>query len=305
MATNLRSLDLNLLLTLDALLAERGVTRAAQRLGVTQPAASAALSRLRRHFGDQLLNRVGNHYELTPLAAQLRADTTLALASVRRVFDSMPNFDPAGTEREFSLVLSDYAAAVMGERISRIFATQAPNARLRIQGPTPHLVDNVADTIRAVDGMVLPHGFIHDLPHADLFSDNWVGIAATGNPLLDSPITLERLADVPWVLTYDSRTAFTPAQQQLRLLGVDPRTAVVVESFAAVPFFVVGTERVAMVQRRLVDRLAGLADITTFALPFEAVRLIESFWWDPAREGDPAHAWLRSVLRTVGDQASS
>src|SRR5689334_2449623 len=117
---NLNNLDLNLLLTLDALLAERSVTRAAERLGVTQPAVSAALARLRRHFGDLLLNRIGNRYELTPLAVQIRGDTTLALATVRRVFEATPDFDPAVAEREFTLVLSDYAVAVMGEELSRI-----------------------------------------------------------------------------------------------------------------------------------------------------------------------------------------
>jgi DNA-binding transcriptional LysR family regulator len=296
----LRNLDLNLLLTLDALLAERNVTRAAARLHVTQPAVSAALARLRRHFDDLLLNRVGNRYELTPLAAQLRADTTLALASVRRVFEAAPDFDPATTDREFSLVMSDYAAAVMGKDLSQSFAADAPRARLRIRAPTPYLIDNVSDTLRAVDGIVLPHGFIHDMPHSDLFSDDWVGLAAAGNSLLEGEITLERLADAPWVLTYDTRTAFTPAQQHLRLLGVELRTAVVVESFAAIPFFVASTTRVAMVQRRLVQRLAGLAEVTAFGLPFEAVRLVESFWWHPARDADPAHAWLRSVLQSVG-----
>ncbi len=83
-----RNLDLNLLLALDALLTERNVTRAAERLGLSQPTVSAALGRLRRHFGDELLHRIGNRYELTPLAQQLSARTTPALADVRRVFDA-------------------------------------------------------------------------------------------------------------------------------------------------------------------------------------------------------------------------
>jgi DNA-binding transcriptional LysR family regulator len=298
----LKNLDLNLLVALDALLAERNVTRAAQQLGVTQPAVSAALGRLRRHFGDPLLHRVGSHYELTPLAVRLRADTTLALSSVRRVFEAAPDFDPATTEREFHVVLSDYATVVMGEALSRAFAQEAPRARLRIQWPTPYLVDHVDETIRAIDGIVLPHGFIHDLPHTDLFADDWVGLAATDNPLLDGEVSLERLADSPWVMTYDTRTAFTPAQQHLRLLGVEPRTAIVVESFAAIPSFIVGTPRLAMVQRRLVHRLADLAEVGTFVLPFDAVRLVESFWWHPARGGDPAHGWLESVLRSIGEE---
>ena len=114
-------------------------------------------------------------------------------------------------------------------------------------------------------------------------------------------ITLERLAGVPWVLNYDTRTAFTPAQQHLRLLGVEPRAAVVVESFAAIPFFVVGHD-----PGRHGAAPAGPpagADWPTWSTSpcrSRLSRLVESLWWHPARGGDPAHAWLRSVLRTVG-----
>src|SRR3712207_9356143 len=87
-AVNLASLDLNLLVSLDALLQERSVTRAATRMGLSQPALSASLARLRRHFGDELLTRVGNEYRLTPLAAQLKELARLALSGVERVFEA-------------------------------------------------------------------------------------------------------------------------------------------------------------------------------------------------------------------------
>ena len=300
MPVGLNSIDLNLLRVLDAVLTERSVTRAAQRLGITQPAVSAALARLRRHFSDELLSRSGNRYELTPLAQQLKADTATALASAKRVFDVGVRGDSQVPEREFTLMLSDYAAVVLGEQISRAFAAQAPKASLRLEMPTPYLVDQVAETLRVMDGFVLPHGIIHDVPHVDLFSDEWVGLAAADNPIMDGPISLEQLAHAPWVLTYDTRTAFTPAQQHLRMLGVEPMAAVVVESFLALPFFVAGTDRVAMVQRRLAARIAGLVDVRIFELPFRAVPLVESLWWHPSYHRDPAHAWLRRMLRAVG-----
>src|SRR5207244_3030001 len=93
------NLDLNLLVTLDVLLRERNVTRTAEHLGTSQPAVSAALARLRRHFGDELLHRMGNRYELTPLAAELSARTAPALAGVRRVFDVSTEFDPTSVDR--------------------------------------------------------------------------------------------------------------------------------------------------------------------------------------------------------------
>src|SRR4051812_3966749 len=156
------NLDLNLLVTLDVLLRERNVTRAAERLGSSQPAVSAALARLRRHFGDDLLDRVGNRYELTPLATQLADRTAPALAGVRRVFDVSAEFDPSVVDREFTIVTSDYAAAVLGPIVARILAERAPGIRLRLQQTTPYAVDHAVDTLRTVDGIVVPHGFVGD-----------------------------------------------------------------------------------------------------------------------------------------------
>jgi DNA-binding transcriptional LysR family regulator len=103
---NLGNLDLNLLVSLDALLEQRSVTRAAEQMGLSQPALSASLARLRRHFGDELLSRVGNTYRLTPLAVQLRPRVRLALDGVERVFSAQPDFDPAESTREFSVLVS-------------------------------------------------------------------------------------------------------------------------------------------------------------------------------------------------------
>src|SRR5215472_796790 len=151
--SKLANLDLNLLVSLDALLAERSVSRAAERLGLSQPSLSASLARLRRHFRDDLLTRVGNHYELTPLAAQLGEQTTSALAAVARVFASEPDFDPATSEREFTVLISDYAIAVLGPPLAALLQ-QAPHVRLRLhQVPTP--VVDVAQALRDVDAMVL------------------------------------------------------------------------------------------------------------------------------------------------------
>src|SRR3954466_7494989 len=115
---NIASLDLNLLVSLDALLQERSVTRAAARMGLSQPALSASLARLRRHFGDELLARTGNEYRLTPLAAQLKPRVRLALEGVERVFTAQPEFDPSESTREFSVLLSDYASALLGSALA-------------------------------------------------------------------------------------------------------------------------------------------------------------------------------------------
>src|SRR5947209_14433024 len=138
---SLPNLDLNLLLSLDALLEQRGVTRAAQQLGLSQPALSASLARLRRHFGDELLSRTGNEYRLTPLAVQLKPRVRLALQGVERVFTAQPDFDPAESTREFSVLTSDYAAALLGSALAGLFVAEAPSARLRLAHNTPDAVE--------------------------------------------------------------------------------------------------------------------------------------------------------------------
>lgn len=160
-AAHLANLDLNLLVALRELVRERSVTRAAERLGVTQPAASAALSRLRRHFGDELLIRDRGEYTLTALGAQLAEQVDAVCAAAERLFSASADFDPAVSEREFTLVMADYTIVVMGEALSQAIARAAPRARLHIRLVRESLSTEYAEGIRFIDGMVAPptHGF--------------------------------------------------------------------------------------------------------------------------------------------------
>src|SRR3712207_6394468 len=106
-------------------------------MGLSQPALSASLARLRRHFGDELLTRVGNEYRLTPLAVQLRDLTRLALTGVERVFTAQPVFAPASSRREFSLLVSDSGVAVAGDTLAGLPAEGAAANRLRLSPPPP------------------------------------------------------------------------------------------------------------------------------------------------------------------------
>jgi DNA-binding transcriptional LysR family regulator len=303
----LASLDLNLLVALDALLQEGSVTRAAERLHLSQPALSASLARLRRHFGDELLERVGNHSELTPLAVQLRERTTLALEGVERVFASQQGFDPATSEREFRLLTSDYAVAVLGERLCALVAERAPGVRLRLRLHTPEVIDRAHDELRAVDGLIMPHGFLTELASERLFEDEWACLVATDNPLVGEALTMEDLSRLPWAVTYYGPTAFTPAARQLQMLGVEARVQVVVESFLALPHVVAGSSRIALVQRRLAGRMVAAGGLRVLPCPYDAVRLVEALWWHGMYDRDPGHRWLRETVldAAAGLDASS
>ncbi len=300
-AVNLASLDLNLLVALDALLQQRSVTRAAAQMGLSQPALSASLARLRRHFDDELLTRVGNDYRLTPLAVQLKERTRLAISGVERVFTAQPEFDPASSTREFSMLVSDYLVAVVGDGIARLLAREAPHSRLRFRMNTPDQVDRAAQTLLSTDLMVLPHGFVTDLSHRDLHRDSWVCLVSAENPAVGDELTVEHLESLPWVVTYHEPTASTPAGRQMRMLGIEPRVQVVTESFLTVPRLVVGTDRIALLQQRLIDLLPRDGSLRALPPPFDAAPLIEAMWWHPIYDTDPEHEYLRDVVaRAVG-----
>jgi DNA-binding transcriptional LysR family regulator len=292
----LANLDLNLLVSLDALLDQHSVTRAAQQLGLSQPALSASLARLRRHFGDELLARSGNEYRLTPLAAQLKPRVRLALDGVERVFTAQPDFDPRESTREFSIQLSDYAAAVLGSAIAEALAEEAPAARLRLTHNTPDAVDHAEQTLLTTDLLVLPHGFITDLPREDLMRDRWVMVVAVDHPEVGDALSIEQLATLGWVATYYGPTASTPAARQLRMLGIEPRVQVVTESFLTIPALVAGTRRIALLQERLVTRLSADAGIRALPCPFEAGPLVDAMWWHPIYDRDPEHTFFRDLV---------
>ncbi|MDG9693505.1 LysR family transcriptional regulator [Streptomyces mutabilis] len=295
---NLSRLDLNLVVALRALLEERNVTRAGQRVGLSQPAMSAALSRLRRHFDDDLLARVGGHYELTALGQVLLDRANTAYDLLERLFASQADFDPAKESREFKLVASDYAVAVFGAELARVVHREAPGIRLRF-AQTPNTVVDATDTLLSTtDGLLMPHGVISDFPATDLYQDRWVFLVAEDHPSVDDRLTQEDLARLPWV-TYQ-RTYDAPAVRQLGMLGIEPRVEVSVDSFQIMPLLVSGTRRIALIQARLARLLAPLAAVRVVEPPYEAVPLREALWWHPVHTHDAAHIWLRETAARVG-----
>ncbi|OXM73759.1 MULTISPECIES: LysR family transcriptional regulator [Amycolatopsis] len=293
---NLASLDLNLLVALHALLQERSVTRAAASMGLSQPAVSAHLGKLRRHFGDDLLIRVGNSYRLTPLAVQLTERVRVAITGVERVFAAEPDFDPASSTREFSLLISDYGVAVLGSEIAALLAAEAPGTRLRLTANTPSLVEQAAQALVNHDLLLMPHGFITDLPYRELYLDDWVCLVSSDNAEVGEELTVEQLEAMPWVVTYHGPTASTPAARQMRMLGIELHVQVVTETFLTVPSLVRGTGRVALLQRRLAAAVPAELGVRVLPCPFEVGPLREAMWWHPMYDDDPEHRYLREVV---------
>lgn len=295
---NLSRLDLNLVVALRALLEERNVTRAGERIGLSQPAMSAALARLRRHFDDELLARSGNSYELTPLGVALRDRSATACDLLERVFSSQADFDPAAETREFTLLASDYGAAVLGSALARAVHQEAPGIRFTFQHPAPSVGENTAALLSAVDGLLLPHGIIDGFPAVDLYQDRWLCLVADDNPEVGHELTLDQMARLPWVVY--QRPYDAPAARQLSMLGISPQVEVSVQTFQLLPHMVEGTRRVAMIQERLARAAVGTAAVRVVPCPFEAVPVRMAMWWHPVHAQDAAHIWLRQKVAEVG-----
>lgn len=291
----LPSLDLNLLVALNALLVERNVTRAGDRIGLSQPATSAALGRLRRHFDDELLHRVGTHYELTTLASSLLEQSDTALRYVENTFAARPVFDASLSTRTFSVIASDYAMIVMGDALARLLEDRAPSIRLHVINLAREYVDDAANSMRLYDVMLLPKGYVSGLAEAPLFEDDWVVLAAHDSSW-SAPLTPEDLTRARWITIFDAPTQFTPPDKAMGLLGIDRRTDIVVENFAPVPFLVRGGDRLALVPRRLAQNLAPSLGVRQFESPVALPGLGECVWWHPSRTSDPGHRWLVDLI---------
>ncbi|GGS94730.1 LysR family transcriptional regulator [Planobispora rosea] len=294
---NLASLDLNLVVALRALLEERSVTRAGLRIGLSQPATSAALARLRRHFSDDLLVRKGNTYELTALGSALREPAASACVMLERLFTSRADFQPAVEQREFTLLSSDYAIAVFGAELARALHAEAPGVRLHFRNLDGRIVEDTGTVLGGVDGVLMPHGVIRGFPAVELYRDEWVCLVADDHPDIGDHITLDDLARLPWAVY--RRFFDAPVTRQLSTLGLEPRVEVSVQSFSLLPNLVAGTRRVTLVQRRLAEMLRGLAPVRVLPCPFEAA-LQEALWWHPVHSQDAAHIWLRERAAEVG-----
>ncbi len=305
----LASLDMNLILVLRELLRERNVTRAAERVGVTQPAVSAALSRLRRHFGDELLVRVSRGYVLSPLAMQLERQVEEICAAAEQLFATGAEFSPASSLREFTLLMADYTIAVLGNQLSRRFETDAPNASLHIRLVRESLAQDMPHLIRWVDGIVAPQQSRQGHPllrSAGLFRDEWVCVLSAGSSLpAVGSLTLSDLAHASWVVPYhreEGSPLAPPVSRQLALLGIRPRVAIRVESYQAVPQLIAGTDRVALMQRRLAAQFADRLDLQVCPCPGEPEPIVEALWWHEDYDQDPAHAWLRNALTALASE---
>jgi LysR family nod box-dependent transcriptional activator len=289
-------LDLNLLLALDAMLAERSVTAAARRLFLSQSATSGALARLREHFHDELLVPAGRRMILTPFAQSIVEPVRRLMLQIETTVGSGARFDPVTATRKFTISASDYVTEVLLAGFVGEVAKQAPGVVLEyipsIENPTGPL--EAGD----IDLLITPDIFASSgHPSELLFEDEHVVVGWSGNPKLDAPLSVDTFFELGHVVVRFARVrAPTFADLQIAKLPRERRIETIAASFTSVPRMVVGTKRVAVMHRRLARMYAENLPLSVHALPFDFPPLREMIQSHSVRLADEGLGWLKQLL---------
>lgn len=292
----LNRFDLNLLIALDALLREKNVTRAAERVFLSQPAMSAALQKLRAYFNDPLLVRVGRELQLTPKGLSLVEPVHEVLLRVQATLATQPAFDPGSARQRFTLVLASPALVLLAPRLLERLAREAPGVRCHFESLDATSLSRLeygdADLGIAIDD---PQFFGQRhwpewLRSAPLRSVRWSWIADRDNAEVDAGFEPERLLGLPRAIAQSAGAA--PGEGPGAAVGgADVRAST--DSLLALPFLVIGTPLVASIPERLAHELAARLPLKVVADPERRGEELELALWHKRREPDPAHAWFR------------
>lgn len=287
--------DFNLLVTLDALLAEGSVAKAGRRLGLSPSAMSRALARLRAATGDPLLVRAGRGLVPTPRAEALRVEVRHLVDRVETTLRPTEQLQLGALERTFTLRTSEGFVENFGPALIARVASEAPRVRLHFV-PKP---DKDSAPLRqgAVD---LETGVVEsdtapELRVQALFRDRWVGVVAKRHPLAKPKVTPARYAGGRHILVTRPGMAESPIDEALKRLGLSRPVIAVVAGFAVAIRLAAQTDLVATVPEKHSGNLT--ADLHTFPLPFPTPSFTVSMLWHPRQDADPAHQWLRGCVK--------
>lgn len=298
-AIHIESMDLNLLVVFDALMRERNATRAARRLGLTQPAVSHALGRLRLLLDDPLFVRSPRGLTPTPEAETMAAEIAAMLDSARAVLGRERGFNPASSARSFRIGLSDYAAAVLLPGLIDRMAAEAPGTTLVVKN-TRH---DEGLTLLENGGVELIAGnFPPPPPHLraeELFRETFICAVRSGHPAFGKKPTLKRYLELGHLQVSTRGDPHGYADNALRALNAERRVKVTVGHFLVAPHLLATTDLVATEPRRLFLLPAFRGMLALSAPPFAVPGFAVDAVWHSRYDSDPGHRWLRGLVHSA------
>ena len=292
---DIRAVDLNLLKAFDALISERAVTRAAVRIGLSQPAMSHALARLRGLFADELFVRTQSGMEPTARAREIAPLVSAAIEHIEAALNLGVGFDPAKSAGVFTAGMAEYAEVALVGRLAAAFASEAPRATLRLLPLTG--VDAAEQLERGAIDVAVAH--LRALPTAIestmLLRDPFVAVMRTGHPLADESLSLEAYAAQRHILVAPRGDTAGAIDRILVDFGLRRRIALLVATYLALPAALAGSDLVAAVPLRAAQQIAAIAEIAIRPLPVDLAVTV-SMAWHRRAASEPAQAWFRALL---------
>ncbi|MDB5898229.1 MAG: transcriptional regulator, LysR family [Ramlibacter sp.] len=286
--------DLNLLFTLDVLLAEGSVAGAARRLRLSPSAMSRALARLRDTTGDPLLVRAGRGLVPSPRAMELRERVARIVEDAQDVLRPAKRLDPKKLARTFTLRTSEGFAETFGPALIARLAQKAPSARLRFLPKADKDSASLREGSVDLETGVVGKSMGPELRAQALFRDRFIGAARPGHALAKGKLTTARYAGERHIGVSRRGDDKGPIDAALEALGLQRKLATTVGGFATALALARASDLVATIPER---HTAGLREgLYSFALPFAVPEITVSLFWHPRMQADPAHRWLRGLV---------
>lgn len=297
----LRGLDLNLLIALDILLDEGSVSRAAERMHLSQPAASAALGRLRDYFKDELLVLHGKRMIPTSYAETLRPEVRRILDKVDAVISMSVEFDPERSERIFRIMASDYITLVLLIPLAAKLESIAPNVRLDIRLP-----DDVVEAEferGEVDLILVPEQFLSTQHPSELiFGEPHVVVGWKENPIFKGTVSEEDFYAASHVGVRIGPAGLPSfSEGNIEALGRQRKMAAYVPNFSVMCWFLLGTMRLAVMQQRLARSYEAVMPLMTAPLPFKLPKMQLMAQYHSARASDQGLRWLLTEIHAAAN----
>jgi len=302
---NIAALDLNLLVVLEALLVEKNVTRAARRIGLSQPATSHALGRLRELFADPLFLRTPRGIRPTARAEELLPLVSDALVAVRRTFESPSQFVPEASDRTFNVLMADQGSFLILPGLLDALGREAPRASiavrpLALRDVEPPLADGTLDL--AIGPFTDGRPSLH---RQALIHERFVCVARKGSPAARGKLDLERYCRLSHVLVTPSGQPGSFVDTRLAELGRRRHVALYVPQFLVAPHVVAHTDLVWTAPERIARAYATTLPLTIRAVPLALDGFLVSQVWHERMARDPAHQWLRGLVARVAGAHSA
>jgi DNA-binding transcriptional LysR family regulator len=289
--------DFNLLVTLDVLLAENNVSRAAKRLRLSSSAMSRALARLRETTGDPLLVRAGRGLVPTPRARELRERVNHLVQEARTVLRPQEKLNLGELERTFAIRVREGFVENFGSQLIARLQQDAPGVRLcfylKMDRESTSLRDGTVDLETGVVG----EGTSPELLRQALFGDRFVGVVRDRHPLSEGKMTRSRYVNGKHIFVSRRGVDKGPIDEALESLGLKREIITMVGSFSSALALARNSDLIATVPERYTGNLR--MGMHTFTLPFPAPRITMSILWHPRMDADPAHRWLRECVREI------